>query len=314
MGILNKIREYIQNKIFGENKFQFYYNLGIDYYAQNDYENAINYFRLAAEQEQIESKVYYNLALSYQSREDYDRAIVTYNKFLEFNPEDYDGLYNLALVYSLKENYLKAIEFFEKCVEIRCDLDSITPLISAHLKINQTQKAINVSEKVLEKGKGLGLYYEVAKIFENKNTFNKDFTLVEIAIEMFLYIIKQDPSFFEAYLSTSICYAKKGEWEKSVEYCKMALEKNPKSYDANNQMGLVYYCCDEIKESIKCYEAALNLKPDGDYKIYANLGYAYEKFGQTEKAINIFTKLISKFPNYPAKDEIKNHIRILKSQ
>lgn len=78
-------------------------------------------------------------------------------------------------------------------------------------------------------------------------------------------------------------------------------------------MGLVYYCCDEISEAVKYYEKAFELKPKGDYKIYSNLGYAYEKLGQYDKAINIFSKLIQKFPNLPAKDEIKNHLRILKT-
>lgn len=314
MGNLTKVKEYIQKKLFGSKDFEFFYNSGVDLYAKQEYEKAIDNFKLAIEQKDVKPQVYYNLALSYQSMKDYDRAIVTYNKFLELNPTDYDGLYNLALVYFTKENFPKAVEFFEKCVEIKQDEDGIKAFILAYISNNETQKAIDFAQKILEtKENGIDLCYIIAKTFENKNSFNKDFKYVDVAIEIYSTIVEKDPKYFDAYLSISICYAKKGEWGKSVDFCEKALEANPKSYEANNQMGLVYYCCDEIKEAVQYYEKALKLKPDGDYKVYSNLAYAYEKIGQIDKAIKIFTKLVSKFHQCPVKDEIKNHLRVLKT-
>lgn len=310
------IKEYIDEKFKTpkEKSFEFFYNSGVDAYGKQDYEKAIKYFKLATEQTDVRPQVYYNLALTYQCTKEYDRAIVTYNKFLESNPQDYDGLYNLALTYYTKENFIKAIEFFEKCVDIKKEEDSIKALVLAYLSNNEMQKAIDFSQTVLEiTPNGIDLYYVIAKVFENKNSLNRDFTYIDRAIELYSKIIEKDPGYFDAYLSTSICYAKKGEWENSVEFCKKALEVNPKSYEANNQMGLVYYCCDEVKKAVDYYETALNLKPEGDYKIYSNLGYAYEKIGQYDKAVKVFTQLVGKFPQCPAKDEIKNHLRILKT-
>lgn len=315
MSKLTKIKKYLSDKLKKSNNksFEGFYNSGVDLYGRQEYEKAINQFKLALEQPDVKPQVYYNLALSYQSMKDYDRAVVNYNKFLELKPDDYEGLYNLALAYFLKEEYSKAIEFFEKSIQIKQEEDGIKSLILAYLNNNEQQKAIDFAEKVLESFKdGANLYYSIAKVFENKNSLNKDFTYIDVAIEMYSQLIKMNLRSFEAYLSTSICYAKKGEWEKSVEFCKKALESNSQSYEANNQMGLVYYCCDEIKKAIEYYEIALKLKPTGDYKIYSNLGYAYEKIAQYDKAVKIFTQLVTKFPKFPAKDEIKNHLRILK--
>jgi len=318
MNELIKIKEYIGKKInlFNVKNFDSLYNSGVDAFGKQDYEKAIKYFKLSLEQDKIKPQVYYNLALTYQSIKDYDRAIVTYNKFIELNPKDYDGLYNLALVYYTKENFLKAIEFFEKCVEAKEEKteDSVKALVLAYLSNNEIQKAIDFSKNILETSKnGLDLYYKIAKLFEHKNSLNKDFTHINLAIEMYSKITEKDPEHFDAYLSISICYAKKGEWEESVKFCEKALEANPKSYEANNQMGLVYYCCNEVKKAVNYYEIALKLKPKGDFKVYSNLGYAYEKIGQYDKAINIFSQLIRKFPQCLAKDEIKNHLRILKT-
>lgn len=312
---LTNVKEYIKEKFKRElDSFESFYNRGIDFFAKKDYEKAINYFKLASETPDSKPQAYYNLGLSYQSIKDYDRAIINYNKFLLLCPTDYDGLYNLGLIYYLLENYSKAIEFFEKGIAVKKEEAGLKALVLAYLCKNETQKAIDLAEEIYKiPENGLDLYYSIAKVFENKNSFNKDFTFLDVANQMYLKIVQDYPEYFNAYLSISICYAKKGEWENSVEFCKKAIEANPKSYEANNQMGLVYYCCDEIKEAVKFYETALKLKPNGDYKIYSNLGYAYEKIGAKGKAIKIFSQLVSKFPQCPAKDEIKNHLRVLKT-
>jgi len=316
MGKLSKVKTFIQSKLYSPkpNTFEAYYNSGVDAYSKQDYEKAIKYFKLAIEQEGVRPQVYYNLALTYQCMKEYDRAILAYNKFLEANPEDYDGLYNIALTYSKHGNYLKAIEYFKTCMEMRSEDAVIKGLVYAYLGNNEVQNAFDIALKVLENNKnGIDFFYELAKIFESKNPQNKDFTLIDKAIEMYMKILERDVKYFDAYLSISICFAKKGEWEMSVEFCNKALEMNPKSYEANSQMGLVYYCCDETKKAINYFEIALKLKPVGDYKVYSNLAYAYEKIGQYDKAVKIFTKLINKFPQFPAKDEVKNHLRVLKT-
>lgn len=308
-----KIKRYFDQNFSHNKNFEYFYNMGVDSYGRQDYEKAINLFKQAIECKDIKPQVYYNIGLSYQCTKEYDKAIVNYLKFLEAKPEDYDGLYNLALTYFTKEKFKKAIEYFEKCALVKQDEDVVKALVLAYLSANEFENALNFADRILETSPyGKDLYYAAAKVFENKNSLNKDFTYIDAAIGMYIKIIERDSKYFNAYLSTSICYAKKGEWDNSVSYCQKALEANPKSYEANNQMGLVYYCCDNIKESIKYYETALNLKPHGDFKIYSNLGYAYEKIGQYDKAIKVFTQLISKFPQFPAKNEIKNHLRILK--
>lgn len=316
MDKLNKVKTFIETKLHSPKgkTFEAYYNAGVDAYGKQNYETAIKYFKLATEQKNVRPQVYYNLALSYQCMKEYDKAIAAYNRFLESNPQDYDGLYNIALAYFNKENYSQSVEYFKKCFEIKNEEDVIKALVLAYLSNNEMQSAIDFASNIFETHQnGINLYYELAKIFENKNHLNKDFTFIDKAIEMYSKIIERDVKYFDAYLAVSICYAKKGEWEMSVDFCNKALEVNPQSYEANNQMGLVFYCCNEVKKAVDYYETALKLKPDGDYKVYSNLGYAYEKIGQYDKAVKIFTQLINKFPQFPAKDEIKNHLRILKA-
>lgn len=317
MNNFDNINEYIDKKfkkIHMLKSFQHLYNQGIDFYNKKQYEKAIRFFKFAIEKPKVQPQVYYNLALSYQYLKKYDRAIVTYNKFLALKPNDYDGLYNLALTYYMMENFAKAAEIFEQCISIKKDEDGVKALILTYLGQDEAQKAIDLAEEIFQLSTdGEKLYYAIAKVFETKHSLNKDFTYIDIAIGMFLKIIQNNPKHYDAQLSISICYAKKGEWENSIGFCKTALETVPDSFEANNQMGLIYYCRNEISEAINYYEIALELKPAGDYRIYSNLAYAYEKFGDKKKAIKIFTQLVNKFPQYPARNEVKNHLRILKT-
>lgn len=316
MNIIEIVKNYIDEtvkKLYLSQSFEWLYNRGIDFYNKKKYEKAIKFFMLALEKPKFQPQVYYNLALSYQHLKDYEKAIVIYDKFLALKPDDYDGLYNLALTYYTFENFAKAIELFEKCLAIKKDEDGVKAFVLACLNKNEEQKVLDFAEEIWKLSTDSeNLYYAIAKVFENKHSLSKDFKYIEIAIDMYLKILERNPQHFSSYLSISICYAKKGEWQNSVDFCTKALDANPKSYEANNQMGLVYYCCNQIEDSIKYYEIALKLKPEGDYKIYSNLAYAYEKMGEKKKAVKLFNQLISKFPNYPAKNEIKNHLRILK--
>lgn len=300
-------------KLFLDKDFSVLYNSGVDAFQKKDYEKAIDFFKESLNEKKVQPQAYYNLALCYQFTKKYDRAITTYQKFLTINPNDYDGVYNLALVYFETEKYQHAIELFEKSTQIKKEPENFKALTLAYLSNNELQKTLDLAEQALELPQnGLDLYFNIAQVVESKNSFNKDFTLIDIAIGMYSKIILIDPKYFEAYLAKSICYAKKGEWENSVEFCSQAIKLNPQSYEANNQMGLVYYCCDKLEEAVKYYEQALIINPESDFKIYSNLAYAYEKIGDNKKAIKVFSQLISKFPNAPAVEEIKNHLRILK--
>lgn len=304
-------------KAFSDRKFEHFYNEGIDCYERQNYEKAIENFKLAIQQEKVQSRVYYNLALTYQCSGDYDRAIATYYKFLELNPKDYDGLYNIAVTYYMIENFTKAAEFFEQCVEIKKDAEAVKALVLTYLDQNELQKAINFAEELFEIPQGgVDLYYMIAKIFENKNQLGKGFIYINKAMEMYFKTIEKSLSQstnFNAYLAISICYAKKGDLESSFTFCEKALKINSESYDANYQMGLIYDCCDKTEDAIKHYETALSLSTQDDYKIYSSLGYAYEKTGQYDSAVNIFSQLISKCPECPSVEEIKKHLNFLQN-
>ncbi|GAH92848.1 unnamed protein product, partial [marine sediment metagenome] len=60
----------------------------------------------------------------------------------------------------------------------------------------------------------------------------------------------------------------------AIKSYKKAIELNPTFIEAWNNLGLSYTFKDDFKESIKCYEEALNLQEE-DAVLYENLAFSY---------------------------------------
>lgn len=317
MNVTQKIK-FFYNKVFDEickNKgFDFFYNRGVDCYKKNDFHAAVKNFNIALSKQDFKPQVYYNLALVYQKIDDYDKAIKFYTKFLELSPFDYDAMFNIALTYSLKGEYVTAIEKFKNLLEVKKESESVMALTNCFIKSGQYEEIDNLAEEVLNYSKGgEKLYMAIARVLEKQSSDEKAQSFIDKAIKMYDKIAEIEPENEKIFLSISICHAKKGLWDESIKFCQKALDLEPKSYDANNQMGLIYYCKREIDKAIQYYSIALKINSKSDCKIYANLAYAYETKGDYGKAIRLFNNLLNKFPKYPAKEEIRNHVRILKT-
>lgn len=291
--------------------FEAYYTKGLESYSKKKYQDAVTYFKNALTKKNIQHKIHYNLALAFQQLNKNEEAIEEYLVFLEHFPYDYSGLFNLGLIYYNQKDYVNAETYFERSYAIKCEESNVRALTKAYLHNEDLQKVLRLSESVLNSPKFKECYYIIANVLETKHYLMKDFTYVNHALEMYLKLFEKCPEHFEAVLAAAVCYSKKGDWANSVKYAKISLDINPQSFDANNLLGLLYYCLNDIKNSIDFYEKAFSLKPAKDYKIYSNLAYAYEKNKEIEKAINLFKEMLRTFSNLPDKKDIQAHVRIL---
>ena len=64
------------------------------------------------------SKVYFNLGLVYEEQGDWDKAIAQHRKAIDLNPDDYMVHYNLARAYDAVKDGSKAIEHLRKAESI----------------------------------------------------------------------------------------------------------------------------------------------------------------------------------------------------
>lgn len=317
MDILKKVNSIITNykKKQDKNKdFCFFYNRGVENFTNNKYADAVNDFETALTKEDIQPQVYYNLGLVHQNIGNFDKAIEFYNKFLEYSPDDYDAKYNLAISTYSRNQFEDAVDMFTKLITVKKEPEIIIALTKAYIELECIEEIYALAEDLIKLPEpSYDLYFEVAKVLVAQPKFINGGDFIDKAISMLNLLLKQDAENEKYNLELSICCAKKHDWDSSIDLCKKVLNQNEKSFDANNQMGIIFYSQHALDTAIDYFKKALKINSTTNSKIYANLAYAYEAKGDYKNAIKYFSTLLFKFPEYPAFDEIENHLRILKT-
>lgn len=97
-------------------------NLGIVYYDDGKHNKAKESYEKAIDLDPKSSPAYNNLGRVYYAEGDYSKAIKSYKKAISLDPTDSSAYYNLGIVYSNenydKRDYSKAKEMYEKVIEI----------------------------------------------------------------------------------------------------------------------------------------------------------------------------------------------------
>ncbi len=311
--LLEKIKVKIKQIREKMSTFDAYFTKGLELYEEKKYRLAIEFYKIALSQRNAQEFANYNLALAYQQINEEDEALKYYEKFLEYYPKDKSALYNAALIYFNKEDYKTASKYFFKCFQQEQSKDNVIALTKCYVKNEDYTKLSDLVDYIFNSTCKNDCAFDLAKAIEEGYAIKKH-ELLDFALDIYIKLLNENNKHFDAALSISLVYAKKGNWKKAIEYCEKALEIDPKSYEANNQMGLTYYCSEEMDSCLYYYEKAFKINSKTDYRIYSNLAYAYEKVGKINKAIELFKELITKFPNCPTKDTIKEHTKILLQQ
>jgi len=110
-----------------ENNAQAYYNRGLVYYEEDQYDEAISNYTKAIEINPRYAAAYYYRGLAYYYKDHwiyynykgkYDQAISDLNKAIELNSRFAEAYYNRGLVYAEKRQYEQAISDYNKAIEI----------------------------------------------------------------------------------------------------------------------------------------------------------------------------------------------------
>lgn len=123
------------------------YNMGIDYYSQNQVQKSMDYFKRAISIDPKFYEAYYNLAQIQASYGYTDAAIKSYEKVVQLKPDDYESVYELSrLLY--KRGYLsRAITYLDK---IPTDSDIVTQATTLKGKIKKRQAELALIAKQKE--------------------------------------------------------------------------------------------------------------------------------------------------------------------
>ena len=98
------ISEYRKSLSAEEIPIEGFYNMGNSYYRQGKYEDATNYFKMAAERaedNETKAKAFHNLGNSLFKQQELEKCIESYKQALLHDPKDEESRYNLAYAQKL---------------------------------------------------------------------------------------------------------------------------------------------------------------------------------------------------------------------
>ncbi len=112
------IRNYLIAADQNSDYFDAYMELGVLYHQRHN-PLAVNYYNNALNIEPNNIQALYNLAMFYQETEDYEKALEKYRMILQIDPQNKLALHNMGWIYLTgEEKYEEAVVFFTKAIEV----------------------------------------------------------------------------------------------------------------------------------------------------------------------------------------------------
>lgn len=233
-----------------------YFNRGLAYAEDSNYQAAIEDWNKAIELYPQYQAAYNNRGLAYLYEHDVEHALEDYNRAIELDPNDAISYSNRGLVHHETGDYDRAIKDFSKAIEL------------------SPEQVTNYVDR--------GNAYDAAGDYDNAI---RDHTK---AITFGL----QDPN---VYCNRGASFARKLNYERAMEDFNKAIQLDPDDAGAYDGRGRVYDLLRVYDQALIDYDKAIELRPE-DAGIYNNRGWTYHNRGDFDAAVSDFDKAIELNP------------------
>ena len=155
-------------------------------YAEQKYDEAIEFYNKALEISQSQWGYYFNLGLAHKKTEQKEDAIAAFKKALEINPESYSINKELGQLLALEENYEEAKNYYAKASEISDDdPEAFYNLGVCLANLGDQKGALAAFLKAIEfKEDYADAYYQIGTLYINQNNVEAAIKNLEKFLEL----------------------------------------------------------------------------------------------------------------------------------
>jgi tetratricopeptide (TPR) repeat protein len=141
--------------------FMLYFKLGVYFFYQGKYSEAISSFRKAISIKPDFAEAYHNIGVSYHEEGQIDNAITEFQKAVEMDGKYAKGHYSLGLAYYEKKEYDKAITELEKVIELEPNAQIYFDAAIVYVEKFRTHEAAEYSSEL---DQGLAYYVKCLEL------------------------------------------------------------------------------------------------------------------------------------------------------
>ncbi len=230
--------------------------------------------------------VYMLLGNEYQNLKQYEEAIEFYKLALHEDGEDELALYNIAYCYDLIDNNRYSIEFFQEFLEENpySEIGWYQYAVSWHNEGILDEALSTVEYSILIDDGFAAAYHEKASILEDMEDY-------EQAINVYKELIELDSPTGISYLKISNIYKRMGNPRAALVYSIKATHEDPQLDEAWMERGLLLDKIGKLSEGIYFIRKATESMPDNvDYQFIC--GTSNRKMGFLGEAKENFQKVL----------------------
>lgn len=193
-----------QQRLEDERLSMLYHNAGVNYFSNNNYENAVQNFGNAVKYDKANAYYLNDLALTYSMLGEYDKAIQYYKKALSIKPEAPEIRNGLASVLAIQGNLADAIVEWGKVIK-----------------------------DPLYKSPGIAYFNLGNACFLLNDVKNAEINFTEV--------LKYNPQHVESLYFLGIIYDRYGRLEESSRYYERSIASNPDFAPSHFNLGVNYF-------------------------------------------------------------------------
>lgn len=250
-----------------------YSALGQVYYDDDHLSEAEAYFRMALNINAKNQRALKGIGFTLHWKGNIEEALYTYLSYLRLNPDDADVLINLGALFLDSAQYEQAIQYSEKAIKVNPEEGAAYQnLGSAYYYLGRIPEAEGAIRRALELGPNSESYQLLGLILETQGKLAE-------ALKSYFAAVEDTPSSGEAQLDLARLLDDVGRKAEYVEHSGLAVEAYKKQGDKNGlasaylNLGWGYYQTGDYKKSIEASRMALEINPESSTARF-NLGLA----------------------------------------
>lgn len=233
------------------------FKLASAYQDQNNFKEAIVYYRRAIELKPDFVEASYNAALAYQALGQFDEAIAWYRRALEIKPDVAEAFNNLGKVLletgkgdEAQACFLEALRLKPVFAEPYFNL--------ADLQYRRGQK--DAAEKNFSRA--LRIKPDMIEALNNLGNLFKDRGNFKAAIEHYCQVIRLNPLLAEGYYNLGSALRLQEKFDEAIEIFKQALKLKPDYAEVHNNLALCFKNQGFLDRALDHFNCALQINPD----------------------------------------------------